>query len=151
MNKFHAFGLPRQNKMSRLLAPAAKGVSSITVEPSLDWQAGDHIALLPTSYDRKASDDVYIETYDNVTGVITLNSTLNHYHWGQANSTVADYSVDMRGEVVLLNRNVRIIGEDVESWGGQVVTSDSVEVIDGKVTMRTGQLILDNVEIYNSS
>jgi hypothetical protein len=34
----------------------------------------------------------------------------------------------MRGEVLVLTRNVRIIGEDIESWGGQIVTSDTVEI-----------------------
>jgi parallel beta-helix repeat protein len=138
--------------MSRLLKEAKKGENSITVETGLDWVPGDRIALLATSYARAASDDVFIETYDNTTGILTINSTLNHYHWGQANTTVADYNgIDIRGEVVLLSRNVKIVGEDVESWGGQIVTSDSVEVIEGVVTMRTGQLLFDNVEVYNSS
>jgi parallel beta-helix repeat protein len=138
--------------MSRLLAEAKKGENSITVETGLDWVAGDRIALLATSYDRTASDDVFIESYDNTTGILKLNSTLNHYHWGQAVSPAADYNgIDIRGEVVLLTRNVKIVGEDVESWGGQVVTSDSVEVIEGVVTMRTGQLIFDNVEVFNAS
>jgi hypothetical protein len=57
----------------------------------------------------------------------------------------------MRGEVLLLTRNVKIDAEDVESWGGQVVTSDTIEIYDGKMTMRTGSAILDNVEIYNCS
>jgi len=138
--------------MSRLLKEAKKGESSITVETSLDWVAGDRIALLPTSYARAAADDVFVESYDNTTGILTINSTLNHYHWGQAESPAADYNgIDIRGEVVLLSRNVKIVGEDVESWGGQVVTSDSVEIIEGVVTMRTGQLILDNVEVFNAS
>lgn len=60
---------------------------------------------------------------------MTLNVTLDHYHWGQASSTANDFEgVDLRGEVVLLSRNVRIVGEDIESWGGQMVTSDTVEV-----------------------
>lgn len=34
----------------------------------------------------------------------------------------------MRGEVLLLTRNIRIIGQDIDSWGGQIVTSDTVEI-----------------------
>jgi len=54
----------------------------------------------------------------------------------------------MRGEVMLLTRNVKIDAEDIESWGGQVITSDTIE-FDGK--MRFGHTVLDNVEIFNCS
>jgi len=33
----------------------------------------------------------------------------------------------MRGEVLILSRNIKVLGEDKESWGAQVVTSDTVE------------------------
>jgi hypothetical protein len=56
--------------------------------------------------------------------------------------------VDIRGEVVLLTRNVKIVGEDIQGWGGQIVTSSTVE---GDGTIRKGQVIMDNVEIYNCS
>lgn len=54
----------------------------------------------------------------------------------------------MRGEVVLLSRNVKIIGQDTGSWGGQVLTADTMDDL-GKLL--TGQLLLSNVEIYNCS
>jgi hypothetical protein len=54
----------------------------------------------------------------------------------------------MRGEVVLLSRNVRVVGNDSDSWGGQIVVSDNIE--DSGVK-RSGQLVLDHVEIYNCS
>ena len=81
--------------------------------------------------------------------MITLDEPLNFYHWGAAESTENDYSgVDMRGEVVLLNRNIKIQGEDVDGWGGQVFVSDYFET-DG--TWRKGQLVFDNVQVYNCS
>ena len=54
----------------------------------------------------------------------------------------------MRGEVMLLTRNVRIVGNDTEAWGCQVVTSDFIE---GNGEKRYGKTVLDNVEIYNCS
>jgi hypothetical protein len=54
----------------------------------------------------------------------------------------------MRGEVVLLSRNVRVIGHDTDSWGGQIVVSDNIEE---SGVLRTGQLVLDHVEVYNCS
>jgi len=74
---------------------------------------------------------------------------LNHYHWGAAESTGAKYNqVDMRAEVMLLSRNIKIVGEDVEAWGGQIVTSSMIEP---DLSYRHGQLVLDNVEVYNCS
>jgi hypothetical protein len=50
---------------------------------------------------------------------VVINATLDFYHWGQEESTGDDYDgLDMRGEVVLLTRNVVIDAEDIESWGG---------------------------------
>ena len=54
----------------------------------------------------------------------------------------------MRGEVVLLTRNVRVVGDDTMSWGGQIVTSDTM---DDEGNLVTGQLLLSNVEVYNCS
>lgn len=54
----------------------------------------------------------------------------------------------MRGEVVLLSRNVRIVGNDSEAWGGQIVTSDFIEE---NGVWRTGSTWMDSVEIYNCS
>lgn len=83
------FGIPRKQKMTRLLAPVNKGDSTFKVEPSLDLVAGDRLALAATAYDFMASDDVFVVSYDNVTGDIVINSTLLHYHWGAAVSTAA--------------------------------------------------------------
>ena len=57
----------------------------------------------------------------------------------------------MRGEVLLLTRNVKIDAEDVDSWGGQIVTSDTIEMYAGQIVMRTGSTVMDNVEIFNCS
>jgi hypothetical protein len=59
-----------------------------------------------------------IKSYDNVTGVVTLDRPLSDFHFGKSEFIGAQYSgVDMRGEVVLLTRNVKIVGDDTEVWG----------------------------------
>lgn len=152
VNILRMFGSARTWKMTRLHQEALKGVSEIWVEPGLDMVPGDRLGLLPTSYAPRAVDDVFVTSYDSTTGRVVFNSTLNYYHWGQAESTGPDYNgLDMRGEVVLLTRNVKIDAEDVESWGGQVVTSDTIEIYDGETTMRSGTTIIDNIEIFNCS
>jgi len=47
-----------------------------------------------------------------------------------------------------LTRNVKVVGNDSDSWGGQFMVSDNVEENGIK---RSGQLVLDSVEIYNCS
>jgi hypothetical protein len=75
---------------------------------------------------------------------------LNYYHYGRAESTGSLYNgLDIRGEVVLLTRNVRIVGDNSsEYWGGQVLTGFAMEN-DG--TFRYGHTDIDSIEIYNCS
>lgn len=90
-----------------------------------------------------------IESYDRDTGIITFTEELQYYHYGQSGSTARDYSgVDMRGEVLLLSRNVRVVGEDNDAWGAQIVVADTFEL--SGVT-RTGTVIFDNIECENCS
>jgi hypothetical protein len=56
--------------------------------------------------------------------------------------------VDIRGEVLLLSRHVKIVGNDTESWGCQILTGDFIE---GDGTYRNGSTVMDSVEIYNCS
>jgi hypothetical protein len=64
-------------------------------------------------------------------------------------STSKDYNgVDMRNEVYLLSRNVKISGVNTDGWGCQIATSDYTEE-SGRV--RAGQTFMEGVEIYNCS
>jgi hypothetical protein len=121
VNKLRMFGKKRTKNWTRLLAPAEKGATSITVEKGLDLVEGDRVALLPTSYDNVASDDCHIKAYDPATGVAQIDRSrdvkvdneagLKYYHWGAEKSTADDYDgVDMRGEVLILSRNIKVVG-----------------------------------------
>jgi len=120
VGRMQAYGKKRDDSiMSRLTQVANKGDTGFFVEPGLDWVAGDRLGLLPTSYQWDTFDEVFIESYDSETGEVVADRTLDYYHFGRETSTGDLYSgLDMRGEVVLLTRNVKIIGEDIESWGG---------------------------------
>jgi hypothetical protein len=93
------------------------------------------------------SDSATLKSYDKATGQASLEKPLDYYHYG-ADTVGKYYGVDLRGEVTLLSRNVRIVGNDTEAWGCQVVTSDFLEE---NGVWREGQLILDSVEVYNCS
>jgi hypothetical protein len=50
-----------------------------------------------------------------------LSKPLEFYHFGDIVSTGENGAfggTDMRGEVFLISRNVQIIGEDIDNWGG---------------------------------
>lgn len=96
--------------------------------PGLDWGPGDKIGFFPTSIHFDEDDFAIIVSYDSASGNVTLDRPLNYYHFGAPTSTGSLYNgVDIRGEVVLLSRNVRIVGNDTEAWGGQFVTSGFIE------------------------
>ena len=95
------------------------GNTTAFVEPTLDWVAGDQLYLAPTATQYTHSDYMTIQSYNNQTGQIVFTKPLNFYHWGDPISTASEYNgVDMRGEVILLTRNVRVVGNDSDSWGG---------------------------------
>lgn len=120
-------GQPR-SRSTVLTAVANKGASSVTVEPGLDWKAGDKIGFAPTATQWTHYEMAEVSTYDIATGALTLTAPLQYYHFGAAASTGANYQgLDMRGEVVLLTRNIKIRGDvtATNDWHGHFLTMDS--------------------------
>jgi hypothetical protein len=67
------FGRKRSFKMTRLREPAKPGDTTITVEKAgVDLVKGDRIALAATDYVFEAGEDVFVESYNAGSGVITL-------------------------------------------------------------------------------
>ena len=80
--------------------------------------------------------------------MITLDKALKNYHYGQKESTASLYNgVDIRNEVLLLTRNVKIMGEYKDGWAGHVLISD---LFDGD-KVRYGTITLDSVQVENCS
>lgn len=113
------YGKKRTFKMAKLAAPAKRGDTSITIDTTgleIDLVEGDRIALSATEFEFDKGEDVFVSSYSD--GVIQLQTALLNYHWGAPESTAADYNgVDMRGEVLSLTRNIKIMGEDVDNFG----------------------------------
>lgn len=84
----------------------------------LDWRAGDEIAFPPSTLRFNDTDYAKIVSYNSATGEVILDRKLLAYHYGAATSTAAQYNgVDIRNEVYMFSRNVKISGQDVEAWG----------------------------------
>jgi len=139
IGKLNFYGKKRTFKMTRLMEPATIGSTTIKIQTSpmmIDLRVGDRIALAPTDMKYDTGETRNVTAYDHTTGTVTLDSALKWYHFGAAESTATKYNgVDMRGEVLLLSRNIKIIGEELDKWGAQVLTADIME-LDG--TMRSG-------------
>jgi hypothetical protein len=111
------YGVTR-NQMSRMTKEAYFADTVIHVEPGLDWQSGEMIGIAPSTTRFNDSDTAKIVTYNGLTGELVLDRALSAYHFGAATSTATKYyGVDIRNEVYLLNRNIKIAGEDIEAWG----------------------------------
>lgn len=54
--------------MTRLLAEAKKGDTSITIAKDLDLVEGDRIALAATSFEHTAGEDAIVKAYNAKTG-----------------------------------------------------------------------------------
>jgi len=113
---------------SRLRESVYKGDNEIRVEPGLDWKADDKIFLATSNMQWQHSEYRDLISYDSATGIAVLDEDLDFFHFGQDDSTGDDYSgVDMRTEVRLLTRNIKITGEDKDSWGCTILTNDRFE------------------------
>jgi hypothetical protein len=131
------YGKRRSFKMTRLKKPATKGDTTIKIETkNVDLVKGDRIGLAATSYASETGETASVDSYDSNTGIVTLTEPLKDYHYGADESTADAYNgVDIRGEVLSLSRNIKIVGDKVNDHGGQLLTADIFEY-DG--TLREG-------------
>jgi hypothetical protein len=132
--------------MTRLTAPALRGATEITIETKdVDLVEGDRIALPPTDMKYDSVDTKDVVSFNSGTGVVVLDSPLEWYHFGAEKSTAEKYNgVDIRGEVLSLSRNIKIIGSKEDNHGCQILTADIMEA-DG--TFKEGVTKMDSVEI----
>ena len=146
-NRIEMYGKAR-HRMTRMTASADAGADTITVDATdLDWVVGDEIFLATSTINNTHSEYRTISAID--AGTITLDKPLAFYHYGAAASTATDYNgVDIRNEVILLTRNVKVRGEAADAWPGHVLVTDIIET---DATMREGYLIADHVEFSNLS
>ena len=109
-NRIEMYGKSRK-RMTRMTESALGGDEQIKVDATdLDWVVGDQIFLATSTINNTHSEYRTISAIDG--GTITLDSPLTNYHYGAAESTATDYNgVDIRNEVLLLTRNVKVRGE----------------------------------------
>ncbi len=109
-------------KLSETVNP---GASTIKVEDATSWEVGDEIIIAPSVGPGRTSngleDDSFADMYDKrtITAIskgweLTLNSGLTYKHTGEIvpySGNGQNWTVDIRAEVGLLTRNIKIQGD----------------------------------------
>lgn len=136
---------------------AEAGMSEITVQEETDWDVGDKIAIASTSTDWEEAEEFYVLEVSEDGKTITLGdengepAVLEYTHLGitqsydngQEGEDSLEMDVEVRAEVALLSRNVRIEG-DADSvddgFGGHTMVMDDAEMhISGAEFFHMGQ------------
>jgi hypothetical protein len=160
-------GKPRVS-WTQLDSSATSGSSTVRIRGAVDWVAGDEIVLAPTDYDAQHAEKRAIMTVsisgtgDSAVTTATVNEPLVYTHYAGV-ETHGAHTVDTRGEVGLLTRNVVVRGGDTdlapqyrslyEQEFGATVLVGRYTYFSGasaKGTTETGQAFVDNVEFADA-
>uniref|UniRef100_A0A8B9H868 Polycystic kidney and hepatic disease 1 (autosomal recessive)-like 1 n=1 Tax=Astyanax mexicanus TaxID=7994 RepID=A0A8B9H868_ASTMX len=146
------YGKPYNVYHTKLASTAQAGSSSLSLQEPVDWKVGDSIVLSTTSYDPAQTETRTITAISANNRTLNLDQPLTYTHIG-GNYSVGGTSQSYRlaGEVGLLSRNIKIIGQDYpqlfsQSFGGRVLVgtfSHAGATYRGKAQIR-------NVEFYHT-
>lgn len=107
----------RENAWTKLTDTAEAGSTRIEVLDARGWRVGDEIALASTDFDPRQAETRRISAIRRNT--LTLDRPLEYMHFGKIT-----FGVDERGEVGLLNRNIKVqASADAEDsyFGGHIM------------------------------
>lgn len=104
----------------RLRKSALQGNNTIQVNMVTDWNVGDFIAIASTSQNYDQYEKVQITAISSDT--ISFTPALIYNHFGDNVVSTTKGQLDMRAEVILLTRNVKISGDSVGNWGCTIQT-----------------------------
>ncbi|TSK31508.1 Fibrocystin-L [Bagarius yarrelli] len=145
-------GMPHNIYHTKLAQTAWAGSSSLTLQDSVDWQAGDEIVLSTTSYDPWQTETRTISAVTDNGLTLSLDQPLTYTHIAEnytAPGTSRSYM--LTGDVGLLSRNIKIIGEGYpdlykESFGARVLVGSFST---GGLNYR-GKAQIKDVEFYHT-
>lgn len=109
---------------TQLNATAQAGDRTLTLKEPVDWDVGDEIVVVSSSYDPGLAERRTITAVDGNT--VTLNDSLEFQHYGEMQyfGENDQYSLDERAEVMHLSRNVVVQGDEgsgTDRFGGHVM------------------------------
>jgi cell migration-inducing and hyaluronan-binding protein len=128
-------GEPRGPGWTRLAQTALAGSTELVLQEPVSWRSGDRIVIASTDFDMHQAEEMTVSAV--VGNVVTLAAPLRYTHWGATES-----GVEVRAEVGLLSRNVRVQGHEgsgADGKGGhQMAMAGSTMRISGVEFTRMG-------------
>ena len=135
-------------KLTKTLYPTFPGdeFSMTIMDEPVGWEAGDRLVIASTDFDMKQAEEVEVVSCQPCVDLMPcactvrpLSGGLQFSHYGQVYK-----GVDMRAEVGLLTRNIKIHGDmkdENDTYGGHVKAYEGFETfrIDGAELTQMGQ------------
>ncbi|TRY58761.1 hypothetical protein DNTS_034591 [Danionella cerebrum] len=143
------YGIPHNVYHTKLASTSKAGNSTISLQESVDWKVGDKILLSTTSYDPWQTEIRAITAVSDNNRTLTLDQPLSYTHIGESYTVPGtSRSYQLAGNVALLTRNIKIIGQESpemysQSFGARVLVGTFGGGIRGKAQIR-------NVEFYHT-
>uniref|UniRef100_H2YFZ9 G8 domain-containing protein n=1 Tax=Ciona savignyi TaxID=51511 RepID=H2YFZ9_CIOSA len=141
---------------SDLASTVSTGASSITLRDAVDWVAGDEILITTTSYKSQETEKRVISSVSTDMKTLGLDSPLLYRHMGES-YPINGKILNMRAEVALLTRNIKIVGEvydqiDKQAFGARVLVGSSTAQNGDALTVMSisGWARLSNVELLRA-
>jgi hypothetical protein len=132
--KLSIYGQPRTKTWTTLAATVNIGDTTLTLSEAVDWQVGEQIVIASTSFDHYESERKTISAISGQT--VTIDSPFAYKHVSVLEAHGAD-TIEMRAEVGLLTRNIKISGDDsseMKQYGSHLMmTGQSVNGLEGQV------------------
>ncbi|KAA0710211.1 Fibrocystin-L Polycystic kidney and hepatic disease 1-like protein 1 [Triplophysa tibetana] len=146
------YGMPHNVYHTKLARTVQAGNNTLSLEEAVDWKVGDKILLSTTSYDPWQTEICTISAISDYGRTLILNQPVTYTHIGQRYSVPgSSKSYQLGGNVGLLSRNIKIIGQEypemkTQSYGARVLVGTFTE---RGITYR-GKAQIRNVEFYRT-
>ncbi len=114
---------------THLGATANAGANQITLSEAVDWEVGDEIVIVSSRLNWKEAEKRTISDISDNGLTLTLNNSLNYPHIGTVETYTRQtdnktWTTDLRAEVGLLTRNVKVQGDaqsENNGFGGHIM------------------------------
>ncbi len=144
----------QKESWSQLAATVQPGDDRIQLDEATGWEVGDRIVIASTDFDLNQSEEFEIIGVENNGRTVVLDRDVQYMHYGEADTYSngeQSWTLDMRAEVGLLSRDVKIQGdvdydptlslaEQTDQFGGHTMVMMGAEMyISGAEFAHMGQ------------
>ncbi|CAK8674402.1 unnamed protein product [Clavelina lepadiformis] len=130
------------------------GSDQIVLRKAVDWSVGNEIVITTTSFNSTETEKHVIRAVGEDMKTLTLERPLAYRHLGESYN-VGEFNFDMRAEVGLLTRNIKIKSEtysdiDRQAFGARVLVGTFQTTQESQQVDILGWARVSNVEFFQS-